>query len=301
MARVPEMAEVQMGTFTRTQAYDDGWSQRQVRRWLKVGVWKVVAGQALADSGLDVGAWQLAFAVRLTWPRAVISHQVAAALHGFPVPLHLTATATVPHEQALRARGLRAYRSPLGPEEVGLVGGQPVTTPLRTAVDLLACLPWADARSLWAWVSTRQVVTLGQLGEAARARHRRRGTPQLDRLLRVSASGSLSAAEDRTHELLRAAGIVGWRANVPVLVGGRVIAVADVLFERHRLVIEVDGYRNHQGRDAFQRDRTRQNALVRAGYVVLRFTWEDLSRRPRSVIDDIRAALSSSGVPHDPS
>ena len=45
----------------------------------------------------------------------------------------------------------------------------------------------------------------------------------------------------------------------------RVIAVVDELFVAERLVIEVDGYQWHSSRQAFQRDRARQNALVAAG------------------------------------
>ncbi|MDP9221070.1 MAG: type IV toxin-antitoxin system AbiEi family antitoxin domain-containing protein, partial [Actinomycetota bacterium] len=82
---VPFEAVNQRGTFTRQQAYDEGWDARQVRRRLDAGRWKVVAGSALAAGQCEVGPWQLAFAVVLTWPGAVISHQLAGALHGFPV------------------------------------------------------------------------------------------------------------------------------------------------------------------------------------------------------------------------
>ena len=67
----------------------------------------------------------------------------------------------------------------------------------------------------------------------------------------------------------------------------------DVLFEQERVVIEVDGYGTHSSREAFQRDRTRQNELVAAGYRVLRFTWDDLDRRPAAVIRQVRTALAS--------
>ena len=85
--------------------------------------------------------------------------------------------------------------------------------------------------------------------------------------------------------------IVGWRANAPIVAAGKIIAVADVLFDSARLVVEVDGYAAHSSRDAFQRDRTRQNQLVGANYQVLRFTWGDLTTRATIVVDEIRAAL----------
>ena len=70
------------------------------------------------------------------------------------------------------------------------------------------------------------------------------------------------------------------------------IAVADILFALHRLIIEVDGFETHSSAEAFVNDRRRQNALVNAGYRVLRVTWQDLKFRPGQLIAEIHAALS---------
>jgi len=42
------------------------------------------------------------------------------------------------------------------------------------------------------------------------------------------------------------------------------------------VVVEIDGWVAHSGKQSFVDDRRRQNRLVRAGYTVLRFTWWDL-------------------------
>ena len=47
-----------------------------------------------------------------------------------------------------------------------------------------------------------------------------------------------------------------------------------------RFDFEIDGRAFHSDADRFQRDRTRQNRLVGAGWTVLRFTWNDLRDRP---------------------
>jgi very-short-patch-repair endonuclease len=293
LGEIPEVAKRQGGTFSRMQAYDEGWSERQVRRRLASGRWKVVGGKALGAKDLDLDAWALAYAVVLSWPGAVVSHQVAAGLRGWPVKLGIVGTATVPHARGLAARGLRAYRSELADVDMSRFRGLRVTTERRTAVDLLGTLPWDQSRNLWAWLVTRQVVTAAQLEASVDARAGKHGVSQLRRLIAASSTGSLSAAEDRLHQLLGAAGIDGWRANVPIRVGGRIVAVVDVLFESHRLVIEVDGWRSHGDREAFQRDRTKQNRLVAHGYTVLRFTWEDLTARPADVVREIRRCLAS--------
>jgi very-short-patch-repair endonuclease len=57
------------------------------------------------------------------------------------------------------------------------------------------------------------------------------------------------------------------------------------------VLLEIDGREFHIGREPFQRDRTKQNALIRAGWWVLRFTVEDIRLRPAYVIAEIRHAL----------
>lgn len=62
-------------------------------------------------------------------------------------------------------------------------------------------------------------------------------------------------------------------------------------FDDARLIVEIDGFAFHSAGADFQRDRTRQNALVAAGWTVLRFTWADLTERPDHVVAVIRHAL----------
>ena len=278
--------------FTRGQAYRAGATVRQVRRRLTAGRWKVVAGNALASAEQVIGPAQLGFAVVLTWPSAVVSHELAGALYGFPIEFAGLGTSTVRQTLSVRANGLCAHRLPLEQQEICCHGGLPVTTQQRTAIDLLRTLSWSQCRSLWAWLVTRQVVSRSDIEAEFIRPERRLGSGQLRRLIEVSASGSLSVAEDILHELLRCALITGWRPNVTVEVGGRVLAIVDVLFDAARVAIEVDGFAAHSSLEAFQRDRERQNLLVAGGYHVLRFTWMDLSHRPETVISSIRAALA---------
>ena len=50
----------------------------------------------------------------------------------------------------------------------------------------------------------------------------------------------------------------------------------DFLWRTQRLVVEVDGFRFHGHRLAFERDREMQQALTAAGYRVSRITWRQL-------------------------
>ncbi|WP_123917633.1 endonuclease domain-containing protein [Georgenia muralis] len=114
------------------------------------------------------------------------------------------------------------------------------------------------------------------------------GVAQLRRLLAATTDGALSEGERRLHRLLHVAGLNGWEADQRIVVGGRVIARADVLFRVERLILEVDGRRAHPD---FEADRARLNALTVAGYTVLRFTWRQLVDQPSNVLAQVGEAL----------
>jgi len=81
--------------------------------------------------------------------------------------------------------------------------------------------------------------------------------------------------------------------NVPVHASsGTLIGIGDCVNVDLRIVLEVDGMAWHSSADRFQRDRSRQNALVNAGWLVLRFTWADLTERPDTVLAEVRLATA---------
>jgi very-short-patch-repair endonuclease len=95
-----------------------------------------------------------------------------------------------------------------------------------------------------------------------------------------------SEGERRMLRLIRHAQLPAPRTQVRV--GGW---PADFLWPEHRLIVEVDGYRFHGHRRAFERDRRRDAAHVAAGYVVIRVTWRQLREEPFSVVATIARAL----------
>ena len=65
-----------------------------------------------------------------------------------------------------------------------------------------------------------------------------------------------------------------------VLVEGYLV---DALWPEQRLIVELDSWRFHSGRSAFEADRERDAALQAAGYRVVRVTWRRLEREPERV------------------
>lgn len=97
------------------------------------------------------------------------------------------------------------------------------------------------------------------------------------------------------HRLLREAKMDGWVVNHLVMLSGIEYWI-DVAFVARRLAVEVDGWAWHSDVDRFTYDRRRQNALILAGWTVLRFTWHDLTSRPQTVIAQIKAAVQRSWI-----
>jgi very-short-patch-repair endonuclease len=65
----------------------------------------------------------------------------------------------------------------------------------------------------------------------------------------------------------------------------------DYVWADRRVAVELDGYKAHVSLDAFERDRSQGNALQLAGWLLLRFTWGDVHRRPGATIAMLRRAL----------
>ena len=289
---VPAIAAEQAGVFTLAQAGDEGWTPRQVRRRVEEHTWVRVAGRGYAGAAPEITALGQAWAARLTWPGCVVSHTTAARLHGFPVEVDPD-THVVVGAGAHSATRLRAHQVPLADHDIVITaGGLLACSRHRTALDCLVWLPEDRALRLFAWLSTHGVLTRAELAAAVPGRLGREGTPRLLRLLRVTRSGAVSPAERRMHTLLHAAGLRGWRAGCQIFDGDGLIAVVDLLFAAERLIVEIDGWAAHGSREAFVTDRRRQNRLVNAGYLVLRFTWEDIVRHPESVVASVQRALN---------
>ena len=130
-----------------------------------------------------------------------------------------------------------------------------------------------------------RAMTLDELWAAYEATRRWRHSADRRRLVEESSNNPWSAAERQFHRLLRAAGIIGWRGNYDV--AGHPV---DVVFVEERLAVEIDG-RHFHGEATFEKDRWQQNALVLAGWRVLRFTWTMIESYPERVVATVRTAL----------
>jgi very-short-patch-repair endonuclease len=134
------------------------------------------------------------------------------------------------------------------------------------------------------------LVTADDLIELLR---RHRGHPGARRLRGVIARHQIgstptrSELEERLLALCRRYRLPQPEVNVPLLE-----YVVDFLWRDARLIVEADGRATHGTRRAFQADRDRDGRLAVAGYLVLRFTWWDVTRRSVVVADRVRRVLA---------
>lgn len=162
-----------------------------------------------------------------------------------------------------------------------------VTIPEVTVLDLAVTDQWGALCE-----ALRQGrVSAQSLESAAELISRRAGKAQRLECLRRAQDNPWSVAEMDLHLLYRRAGINGWVANRPVKANGRRF-VPDLVFEKAKLIVEVDGRQFHSSPQAFHADRERDNCFVSDGWIILRFTPAMIWNHPEQVIEQTLAALA---------
>jgi very-short-patch-repair endonuclease len=220
-------------------------------------------------------------------PDAVITGAAAARLSFWPSLRCPTVDVALRRRPRLRRPGFRFTERDIAPPLVADRRGARITIPALTALDLCPELG-GDAIDEALRTGAARLVDVERALAMTPARP---GNAVRRQLLDDSRDEPWSPAERRFHRLLRAAGLTGWRTNVRVHGDGWRHYI-DVAFQSDRLAAEVDGREHHIDAVAFERDRRRQNRLVRAGWDVLRFTPTMIDSAPEEVVDTIQGTLA---------
>ena len=187
-------------------------------------------------------------------------------------------------------RRVDVYRTDLDSVEVLVCGVLVVTTPTRTALDVASTFPLEEAVIALDSAYRTAGVSPDELDAVFGASHRR-GVQNARKALALADPRSGSVPESEARLLFARAGLPAPELQLEVYADGAFIARVDFGWVLERLAVEIDGFAYHSAGGAFQRDRDRQNALVSAGWKVLRFTVSDLRDRPEYVVAQILAAL----------
>ena len=123
-----------------------------------------------------------------------------------------------------------------------------------------------------------------------------RGAANLRRVLHGDVRVTLSALERRFLHLLRAAGLPLPETNIPA--GGRLV---DCRWPDLKLTVELDSYRYHGSRHAWEADRRREREAYARGDDLRRYTHGDVFERPAQTLRELRPLLNPHGSGPRPS
>jgi very-short-patch-repair endonuclease len=290
---INELLRHQDGLITRAQAMDAGMTKAAIEYRLARGDWKRVRPGVFRSTAHPFTA-RTRVRAEMLWlgPDATLVGTGAAWWWRMTDEPPATVRIAVGAGRRVRSRsGMVTERRDPAPDERVIVDGIAVTTRAATVVDAARELGIVAGADLMDRALLRRRVTLPGILAAYRGWLGRPGSKTVATLVRLAAGGARFAAERRLARLLREGGIGGWVANHPVTLAGYGAALLDVAFVDRRVVVEVDGWAYHRDLDAFRRDPRRQNALVLAGWTVLRVTWHDLVSDPERVVAQIAAVL----------
>ena len=282
----------QGGVARRQDLRAAGLSRRGLQRLL-------VSGELRAVSGDVVSAWvepttDEAVRAATVGLRGTASHTSAARAWGIELlQPGETAEVTVGRDRSRAAwPSTVLHRRDLPADDVVERDGLRLTTPLRTVLDLARSLPLEQAVAAADSALRQGLVTLEELLAAVRALPPALGSSRVLRVVDLVDPGSGSVLESVCRVLFALAGLSTVQTQHPVRGSdGRLIGRVDFAWPEQRLVVEADGFAFHADRRRYRGDRRRTNALVLAGWRVLRFSWEDVLHDPDHVVQLVRAAL----------
>jgi Transcriptional regulator, AbiEi antitoxin len=178
----------------------------------------------------------------------------------------------------------RARRT--GFNDAGRRRGIPITNVPRTLLDLASSLPESALVRACHEAGVRYRTTPRQVDALLERFPSAPGRANLRRALRGEVPVTLSRLEDRFLARLAEAGL-------PLPITNRVASArrVDCRWPGHRLTVELDSYRYHGTRHAWEQDRLREREARARGDEVRRYTWGDVFENPRFMLAELRSLL----------
>lgn len=294
------IAERQLGLFTAAQAYEAGFNRRTLRAHVGAGMFVPAAPGVFRVAG-----------VRVSWPQRVLaavlaegddvgaSHVTAASLWDVPGfgarPLVDVVKA---HARNRRGDGFVVHGSRLlPPHHLRTRGPITLVSPARMLCEIA---PLISAQRLERAVDNALSLELVTPLALTRTFEEldvpgRRGMAKLRPIVDVRGEGYVAPASELEALFLRLCEEGGFEEPVRQLnLGGdQWIGRVDMVWRRLRLVVELDGRRNHTALLDREADALRTARLTAAGWTVIRITWRMLQQHRDEVARLVRAALAA--------
>lgn len=221
--------------------------------------------------------------------RGIVAGLSAAAVHGAEW-VDVTAPLELLHYNRNPLPGLRIHSDRIEDDEVILIGGVPVTTPARTAVDLGCWYPLDDAVAAIDDLLRATDCKVADVQLLAERYPRRRGILSARNAIRLADAGAQSPRETWVRLLLTRAGLPRAQTQIPVRDEfGDITYYLDMGWEDLRVAVEYDGEQHRRDRRQYTWDVRRRETLERLGWIVIRVVAGD---RPAEIISRVRGALA---------
>jgi very-short-patch-repair endonuclease len=222
---------------------------------------------------------------------ALLSGPAAAFLFGLlkgPVPAPEVTTRTQRRVRGVRTRRRRAT-VPLDGTTWRCI---PVTTVATTLIDLASVLNSDALARACHEAGVRYRTTPSQIEAVLARRPTSAGAGQLRRVMSGDTRVTLSRLEALFLERLREAGLPLPQTNRRV--GGRRV---DCRWPERGLTIELDGYRYHHSRHAWEQDRRREREARARGDEFRRYTFGDVFETPELMLGELQALFAPTILP----
>jgi hypothetical protein len=278
--------------FSRSDARARGLSDAALNRMVRAGEVVRLRRDQFARWTVDP---HLAAALAAT--RAVrhstVSHRWAAHLTDLPLlaalPDHVELT--VQPTGTGDATSARVHRAALPAADMTIMHGVPVTAPARTALDVARSRPVSEAVAVLDAVLQRGLATSAELDAVALRCWNWPGIGRAQRALRLIDPLAESPLESLSRLLFGNLRLPRPSTQVTIRSGGMFVGRTDFYWDEFGVVGEADGRSKYDSRQVLVDEKARQEALENLGLIVVRWGWDDVTKRPRALKARLEAAF----------
>src|SRR4051794_12847484 len=221
---------------------------------------------------------------------AVLSHRAAAVLWELRAPKEGKID-VIAMTHRIGDTGIRVHRHGIDRGEITTRQGIPVTTPIRTILDLASCVTPRELERAIRQAVYRRLTSTRLLAEAVERCKGRRGVRALrEALINLGEAPGLTRSE---LEQLFLRFLRKHSLPLPELNESIQGLEVDCVWRKQKLIVELDGRDAHDSTPAFESDRARDSALQTAGWRVVRVTSRRMRADAASLAAELRQLLAA--------
>lgn len=235
-------------------------------------------------------------------PGTVMSHVTAALVWEFPVMLKDLGPVTTSRLGALsvpnrRQPGVHVFGHALSSRDIIHHDGLPVTSAERTVLDCARLLPFLPSLAIADAAGHAALLEPTVMMRLLSQMRGWKGVARARQVLAAMDPATESPGETWARMALLSAGFQV-DSQFVVRAANQFVGRADFRIRGTRVLVEFDGQHKYgladdAPREALWREKLRHDALVQAGYEVVRLTWDDLSK-PATVTRLVQEGLERS-------